>query len=178
MKKLVLSTVATALLATSAMAEIKVGVGIDVITDNSALAGAGTTVGHTPAIRVAVDGLVPKLRAELRYATMSWTNGATEALATTTSVTSIGLGAYYGVTDLIAVGAFFDSASGVTADVDNTDSTTTVGLVLKAETEIAKNFTIASELGFAFNNTSDTATPDVVNKSMTPTTSVTFRYFF
>ena len=178
MKKLVLSTIAAALVATTASADIKVGVGVDVMTSYAPLAiGSGDQVGSSPVVRIAVDGLVKGLRAELRYGTMSWTNG-TDTATTTSSMTIMGLGAYYDIAGPIAVGGFVDSASSVTSDVADTETTLSMGIVLKAEAEIAKNFTIASEVGFVSNNTSDSAATTVVSKSLLPTTSVTFRYFF
>ena len=183
MKKLVLSTVAAAMVATSASA-VTVGVGVDLMTSVAnplTAASTGTTMGSTPAVRVAIDGVVPGLRLEPTFAYMNATNDATGA--TTETYTSFGFNAYYDIAGAISAGLvtnFGTISSDATGNVDT--SVSTIGVVLKGEVELGKGLTVASELGFASTSTVAGSAyggdGTVTFSQLAPVTSVTLRYFF
>ena len=174
MKKLVLSTVAAAMLATSASA-VSIGVGTDVI-------------GGAQVLRIAVDGLATGLRVEPRLMFASASNSASSAADY--SVSTFGIGAYYDVTKAVSVGLSFDiqgvsTINGVKDSTNlgaaNVDAATNIGLMLKAEQELVKNFTMAFEVGY-MSSTTTTWNNDVeatsTNSSLQPYSAVTMRLFF
>jgi hypothetical protein len=179
MKKVILSTIAAAALTTSAMAEMKIGVGVDVMTNiTSPTATAGTfsaAIGSTPVVRIAIDGLVPGLRVEPRFAFTSHTSENDTTGGSDKTLLAMGVSAYYDLSKVVSVGVVVDS---YTTATNGTDTATglTLGAVVKAEAEIAANFTVASELGYA--STSTTPTGAKAESDLQPITSVTFRYFF
>ena len=178
MKKLVLSTVAAAMLATSASA-VTVGLGTDVIGGQSVL-------------RVSVDGLAKGLRIEPRFAYASFTNSNAAALSNTSM--TMGIGAYYDVAGPVAVGFFFDTtsakvdgkisdaATGAFGNMYTAAANTSMGLGLKVEKELTKNFSISYELGYAstkYTNYSVAGTADAdTNTDLAPYSGVTMRLFF
>ena len=176
MKKLVLSTVAAAMVATSASA-VTVGVGVDLMTSVANPLTVGTTdstIGSTPAVRIAIDGVVPGLRLEPTIAYITATNDA--AGASTETYTAFGFNAYYDISGPISAGLVtnFGTVSSDAAGAVDT-SISKIGVVLKGEVELGKGLTVASELGFASSSV-DTGT--VVFTELAPTTSLTLRYFF
>ena len=174
MKKLVLSTIAAALVATSASA-VSVGVGSDI-------------VGGQQVLRIAVDGLTKGLRVEPRVGYMS--NSTAAVTPVDSAVLTLGIGAYYDVMAGVAVGAFFDTTS-MKEDGVQTNlalygggvpaGSTTWGLVVKTEKEIIKNLSIAYEIGVAggssTNYTAGTAAT-TTQSTLDVTSAVTMRLFF
>ena len=183
MKKLVLSTVAAAMMATSASA-VTVGVGVDLMTSVAnplTAASTGTTIGSTPAVRIAIDGVVKGLRLE---PTLAYMNATTDAAgANTDSYTSFGFNAYYDIGGAMSAGLVSNFGTISSDAVGNVDtSITTIGLVLKGEVELGKGLTVASELGFASTSTKMGSAyggdGTVTASQLAPVTSVTLRYFF
>ena len=175
MKKLVLSTVAAAMLATSASA-VSIGVGTDVL-------------GGAQVLRIAVDGLATGLRVEPRIMFASGSNSATTTADY--SVSTFGIGAYYDITKAVSVGLSFDM-QGVSTMNDvkdstnlpagyNVDAATNIGIMLKAEQELVKNFTMAFEVGYMSSTTTawDAGVEAAsTNSSLQPYSAVTMRLFF
>lgn len=177
MKKLIVSTIAAAAIATTASADMKIGVGVDLMTSVANPVTASTTkstIGSTPAIRIDVDGVVPGLRLEPTIAYISATNDA--AGASTETYTAFGLNAYYDIAGPVSVGVLSNFGTSSSTAAGSTDTKMTkLGVVLKGEVELGKGFTVASELGLA-SNTTDTGA--VKFSEIAPTTSLTLRYFF
>ena len=173
MKKLVLSTVAAAMLATSASA-VTVGLGTDVLGGQSVL-------------RIAVDGLAKGLRVEPRFAYASYSTAAATPVVETSM--TLGIGAYYDVVGPVAVGVFYDMTT-VNVDGVNEDAgfapfgngkQSTFGFGLKAEKELTKNLSLAYELGYSFNSTTSVTAgtaATVSDSTVSPYSSVTMRLFF
>ena len=170
MKKVILSTIAAAALTTSAMAELKIGVGADLAMGQ--VSAINTTTGAATAnnngrsmIRISLDGLADGVRIEPRLATASYTT-----TAGTNSIMNFGIGAYYDLTKTVAAGFIYDM-------YDNTDLGSSEGtnmtFVVKAEAEIGKNFSISYELGLNMND--DTTSS---SSNMTPYSALTARMFF
>ena len=179
MKKVILSSIVAAAIATSASAGMKVGMGVDMLTTISnpvATAGTfGASIGSTPVVRIPVD-LDGGIRVEPRIAYATATNDFTGADVATT-LTVMGIGGYYNLSETLSVGGMYDMYT-VTSDSAAAEATgTSMGVVLKAEVAVGKNFTVASELGFASTTTTMTAN-DAAETTLAPVTSVTFRYFF
>ena len=194
MKKVILSTIAAAALTTSAMAEIKVGVGIDAmlgytnptaagVANAAGQTGFATVLGSTPVIRIDIDGVVPGLRIEPRFAYINATNDNNTGVANTADEATLlvmGLGGYYDISKLLSVGAYYDMYT-MTAGNSGTTSDTTassMAVLLKAETEIAAGFTIASEIGYASTTTTPAGAGAKDITDLHPVTSITLRYFF
>ena len=190
MKKVILSTIAAAALTTSAMAETKFGLGVDVMTNisNPAASTTGGTsfaanLGSTPVIRISIDGLAKGVRIEPRLAYAdSKAPDSTGTTATAATLTVMGLGGYYDLSKTVSIGAYYDM---YTLDYTLTTGTgqavgTSMGVVAKAEAEIAKNFTIASELGLAQTASTNTYAGTAASElsDMHPVASVTLRMFF
>lgn len=202
MKKVILSTLAAAALVTTASAEMKFGVGVDVMTNISNPAASmtggqsfGANIGSVPVIRVAIDGLVDGLRVEPRIAyTKSENPNGSQSDSTgykgniDATMTAYGIGAYYDLTKVISIGASYDmytmtttavkSTTDASAGAETKNTGSSLGIVLKAEANIAENFTIASELGFASTTTTPGQTGAKVMSDLHPISSVTLRYFF
>ena len=181
MKKLVISTIAAAMLTTAATAEVKVGLGVDVLGSGT----LETTQAEMPTLRVSIDGLMKGLRIEPRFNLWSTNNGA--ATATKVSALTWGIGAYYDVVNDVALGLTYVSKAansttvGTAAAVVTGNRDTNLAVSLKAEKELAKNFAISYEVGYQFpTNTAVTAGVDAATSdtAMYPYSSVTMRLFF
>ncbi len=197
MKKLLVSTIAAAAIATTASADMKIGVGIDLMTNianptaatvDEGLADFASAIGSTPMIRVDIDGLVDGLRVEPRLAYISASNPNNKGAGTkmdTAALTGFGIAAYYDLSKVISVGASYDilsvtfSDSGTTG-ADGSAKGSLMGVMLKGEVELGKGFTVASELGFVSSSTTTTSgtTTYKAITGLAPHTSVTLRYFF
>ena len=175
MKKLVLSTVAAAMMATSASA-VTVGLGSDIIGGPYTNAGTGM-----PVLRVTVDGLVKGLRIEPRFNIQTTNDGA--ATATKTSNMTFGIGAYYDVVGPVAVGIAYDSVGyksttvGTAAAVQSGTSRGNLTVSVKAEKEITKNLSLAYELGL-ISTTSTVFNATTSDSQLNPYSAVTMRVFF
>ena len=180
MKKVILSTIAAAALTTSAMAETKVGLGVDVMTNiTNPIAVSGTlsaSIGSTPVIRVSIDGLADGVRIEPRFAYISADN-ATTGTSVVKTMTVMGIGGYYDLSKTVSVGAYYDTYALTTGGATAANGTS-MAVVLKAEAEIAKNFSIASELGYAMTATTEISGTAGDTNDMHPVASVTMRMFF
>ena len=184
MKKLVLSTVAVAMLATSASA-VKIGVGTDILggPNDTGANNAGQPISK-PTLRVSIDGLVDGLRIEPRLSFATTNDGATTAL--TSSTLTFGIGAYYDVMSNVAVGLAFDTSSATTFSNGTVSAATGANysnliVSVKTEKELTKNLSIAYEIGLQMPRETLVAN-DVVatttDSAMYPYSAVTMRLFF
>ena len=170
MKKLVLSTVAVAMLATSASA-VKIGVGSDIIGGS-----VDTTGASVPTLRVSIDGLAKGLRIEPLLNFWSTNDGA--ATATKMSALTWGITAYYDVVNDIALGVSYQSAAAMSTTVGTAAAVVTgnrdgnLGVCLKAEKELAKNLSLAYEMGLQF----PSRTAVVAGVDAATTSSATYAY--
>ncbi len=202
MKKIIASTVLVAgMLTTSAMADVKVGLGVDVMNTYTNPVGSlnggsfGGIIGSTPVIRVPVDMGAYRIEPRIAYisASSDYVAGGTQD----DSLMAFGVGAYYklansensniyvgGQADYFMVGK--ETTPVVGASVTTDINALAFAAVVGAEFFMTPNFSLASELGLQYTSTTVVdgtftttgAKADVVGTDIAPVTSVTFRYYF
>ena len=152
MKKIILSTIVAAAVASTANAGMKLGLGNDVINGQNML-------------RISIDGLAEGVRVEPRVAFASMTPEGGDAV----SMSAYGVGAYYNLSKTVSVGGMFDSYD--MTEMGGAEGTD-MAVVVKAEADLGENFSIAYEVGLQSNSVTDTSV------TTQPYSAVTMRAWF
>ena len=199
MKKLIMSSVVAAtVLSGVSSADMKVGLGVDVLTniDNPIASFTSTPIagkiGSTPVVRVPI--VFDALRVEPRLAYASTSNDQGGGTSKDGSLVAGGLGAYYTFADWGDAGMYAganvdyygvngpDGKGGTTSYISALVMAASIGVEYFM---VKDHFSVASELGFSYTSTTypsgtgaNPGTKDVKGSDINPVTSLTMRYYF